>query len=243
MYAYQPDCSRLDPLVHKNITRWRLRRAKLSSVRTGLDIANAFPSSTHASLLHRIQHSFPWCDRPFHRQHRQPSRRWQCTDVYHPIIDQWHQQVLDPSLQVTDPVSLRSDPMVLSSYADDVDRFQVRSTPTAIAERVNFSNDVFTSVLAVWYGTKERTVVKRLGTPTSPLFCLVRRRQFTKIKGMLHHFNGSNTSEAQARVLAAKRGHCANASSPTSSCPIVVLRDACRRHKGLQRIFIAAVCL
>ena len=38
--------------------------------------------------------------------------------------------------------------MDLSSCADDVDPIQVRPTPTAIAERVNFSNEVFTSVLA-----------------------------------------------------------------------------------------------
>ena len=73
---------------------------------------------------------------------------WQFTVVYHPVIYQWHQRVRDTSLQVTDPISLRSVPVDLSSYADDVDLVQVRSIPTAIAERVNFSNEVFSSVLA-----------------------------------------------------------------------------------------------
>ena len=82
--------------------------------------------------------------------------------------------------------------------------------PTAIAEHVNFSNDFFTSVLApigmaqtlvsrtTWYVAKERTVVKRIGTPTCPLICLVRRREFTRIWNApsfqrVKHARGSGT--------------------------------------------------
>ena len=49
----------LDPLLHKNITCCRLRRAKRSFVRTGMDIANAFPGATDKSLHQRIHLSYP----------------------------------------------------------------------------------------------------------------------------------------------------------------------------------------
>ena len=217
-YAYQSGRSRLDPLLHKNITGWRLRRAKLSFVRTGLDIANAFPSPTHASLLQRIQLSYPWRDRHFHRQRLLEAimeieasdatfyvrcgsgnlqgdglAAWQFTDVYHPVIDQWHQRVRDPSLQVTDPVSQRSVPLDLSSYADDVDLVQVRPTPQPL-QSVSISRTMslhrcwlrsewhkMSASKITWYVTKERTVVKRIVTPTFPLCYLVRLREFTRI--------------------------------------------------------------
>ena len=121
------------------------------------------------ALLQRIQLSYPWCDRPFLPTTPPGSNHglklvtqlfmsdvvratfkemaFCCmgvfTEVYHPIIDQWHQHVRDPSLQVTDTVSLRSVPLDLSSYADDVNLVQVRSTSTAIAERVNFLERCF----------------------------------------------------------------------------------------------------
>ena len=217
-YAYQSGRSRLDPLLHKNITCWRLQRAKLSFVRTGLDIANAFPSPTHASLLQRTQLSYPRRDSHFHRQRLLEAimeieagdatfyvrcgsgnlqgdglAAWQFTDVYHPFIDQWHQRVRDPSLQVTDPVSQRSVPLDLSSYAVDVDLVQVRPTPTAIAERVKFlerclyigvgsDRNGTTCRQAGSHGMLQRSaqLSKRIVTPTLANI-VVRLREFTRI--------------------------------------------------------------
>ena len=49
-----------------------------------------------------------------------------------------------------------------------------------------------------WYVAKERTVVKRIRTPTCPLICLVRRREFTRIWNApsfqrVKHATGSGT--------------------------------------------------
>ena len=87
-------------------------------------------------------------------------------------------------------VSLRSVPMDLSLYADDVDLVQVRPTPTPIAGRVNFSNDVFTSVLTKRWQAGSHAMLQRSaqlsrvsgeGPYLSSLFCLVGRREFTRI--------------------------------------------------------------
>ena len=85
-----------------------------------LDIANAFASPAHGSLHQRIQHSYPWYDRQFHQQRLLEAimeieardatfyvrcgsgnlGAWQFTDVFHLVIDQWHQRVRDPSFRL-----------------------------------------------------------------------------------------------------------------------------------------------
>ena len=85
-------------------------------------------------------------------------------------------------------------PFRSSSYADDVDLVQVRSTPPRPLQSLSISRKLFLHMCwlrsewhktlvsrITWYVSKERTVVKRIGTPTFLLFCLVRLREFTRI--------------------------------------------------------------
>ena len=109
---------------------------------------------------------------------------WQFTDVYHPDIDQWHQQVRDPSLQVTDPVSLRSVPMDLSSFAVVSIWFRFAPLPRPL-QSASISRTMFLHLFwprSEWH----KTLV-------STSFLPGQTKRVYKNLGMLHHFNGSNT--------------------------------------------------
>ena len=159
--------SRIAAMLQQCALQSRLRGHRVSHCLSLLDVSNAFPSPTRASLRMAVSNvARPHDAALLQQRHDQtymciPARDADlcvqpgsgalqgdtvaCSlflEVYHPPLDKWLRETQQPELLVVDPVSGRLVDISVSSYADDVARCSVSESSEELYLHLSYSNEV-----------------------------------------------------------------------------------------------------